>query len=104
MPVSRTALTALLAACLHSQPSPKSLTVDGIDEEASGFYLRLRNTSFKDLLGYSLTIGDRSSSFQVSSTPLVAARSSKKIPIQNTTIGPGMGPLVLRAALFADGS
>jgi hypothetical protein len=107
MPVSRTALVGFLVACLHSQPSPggaRSLIVDGIDRDASGFYLRMRNISYKNLVGYSLTIGDGFSSFQVSSTPVVAARGSSRVHLQNAAANPGTGQLLIRAALFADGS
>jgi len=107
MPVRRAALVGWLALSLHSQrlPGPiKSLFVDGIDQQPSGLYLRLRNTSYKDLVGYSLSIGDRFESVPVSNTPVVAARATSRVRVQNPTVGPGAGQPLLRAALFADGS
>jgi hypothetical protein len=111
MPVPRAALIGLLAACLHSQPSSsntspintRSLIVDGIGQDAAGVYVSMRNQSYKDLVGYALTIGDRFSSFQVSSTPVIGARRASKVRIRSAG-NPGTGQLLIRAALFADGS
>ena len=117
MPVKRAALIGFLAACLHSQPSPsstspsntspgntRSLIVDGIGQDAAGVYVSMRNQSYKDLVGYALTIGDRFSSFQVSNTPVIAARRASRVRIRSATGNPGTGQLLIRAALFADGS
>src|SRR5260221_10379738 len=124
MPVKCAALIGFLVVCLHSQPSPGSTRslivdgidivdgvniVDGIDRDAAGVYVRMRNQSYKDLVGYSLTIGDRFASFQVSSTPVIAAHRASRVRIRNapdlqTAGNPGAGRLLIRAALFADGS
>jgi len=56
------------------------------------------------VVGYSLTIGDRFSSSEVSLTPVVTARAASKVRLRNVTGIPGMGQLLIRAALFADGS
>jgi len=48
MLLTRTALMGFLAVCLHSQSSPsgaRSLLVDGIGQDASGVYVRMRNIS-----------------------------------------------------------
>jgi len=107
MLLPRTALIGFLAVCLHSQSSPsgaRSLLVDGIGQDASGVYVRMRNVSYKDVVGYSLTIGDRLSSSEVSLTPVVTARASSKVRLRNVTGIPDIGQLLIRAALFADGS
>jgi hypothetical protein len=107
MPVKRAALLGFLAVCLDSQPSPggaRSLIVDGIVQDGAGVYVRMRNQSYKDLVGCSLTIGDRSFSFQVSGTPVIAARRASRVRVRNAAGNPGTGQLLIRAALFADGS
>jgi hypothetical protein len=76
--------------------------VNGFDRDAAGVYVRMRNQSYKDLVGYSLTIGDRFSGFQVSSTPVIAARRASRVRIRNATGNAGTGQLLIRAALFAD--
>jgi hypothetical protein len=82
----------------------KSLIVVRIDREPSGFYVRLRNASSKDLLGYSFSIGATQTNSQWSSTAVIAAGASERIRIRNAPLDPGTGQILIRAALFADGS
>jgi hypothetical protein len=103
-----------MAMALHAQHAPipkradpnriRSLIVERIDREPSGFYLRLRNASSKDLLGYSFSIGASQTSSPWSGTPVIAAGASERIRIRNATFNPGPGQVLIRAALFADGS
>jgi hypothetical protein len=114
MPGSRVTLIAWMAIALHAQHAPnstganpnriRSLIVVRIDREPSGSYLRLRNASSKDLLGYSFSIGASQTDSQWSSTPVIAAGASERIRIRNTGLDPGSGQVLIRAALFADGS
>jgi hypothetical protein len=106
---TRAALMAWMAIGLYAQHAPKpngirSLIVVRIDREPSGLYLRLRNASSKDLLGYSFSIGATQTSSPWSGTPVIAAGASERIRIRNATLNPGSGQVLIRAALFADGS
>jgi hypothetical protein len=114
MPGSRVTLVAWIAIGLCAQHVPnragdnpkgiRSLIVVRIDREPSGLYLRLRNASSKDLLGYSFSIGASQTNSQWSGTPVIAAGASERIRILNTGLNPGSGQVLIRAALFADGS
>jgi hypothetical protein len=100
---------------LLAQPAPKSLRgvpsgtislrVEGIDEDSSGWYLRVRNTSSRDLAGYSVTVGNNSETsyqYEWGAEPMLRAGQPGRFPIQNAALNPGPGQAVIGAVVFTD--